>query len=244
MTDFFTLLAVCHTVIPDIDEDTKRIKYQASSPDELALVEGAAKMGFEFTGRTSSTIQIQLFTGEIEEWEVFAEFPFDSTRKRMSLLVKKRDSDAYLLMSKGADSIMLPRLTQDQNGLPVILRHLELFALDGLRTLMVAQKKLDPQAAQTIIKRFQLLKISNDPQKEDKLERLFNSVEQDLTFVGCTAIEDKLQNGVPETIATLMQAGIKIWVLTGDKQVFKLLPFHAELYILGNSNRNSERVVD
>jgi len=218
LADFFTLLAVCHTVIPEHDPQTNQVKYQASSPDELALVEGAARMGFEFVNRTSSFIEIQLFTGEIQQWEVFGEFPFDSTRKRMSLIVRRRGYEDFLLMSKGADSIMIPRLVQDQSSILVTQRHLEGFANDGLRTLIVAQKRLDSMTAMNILNKFEQLKVSGDPQKEQKLAKFYDSLECDLTFVGCTAIEDKLQEGVPETISCLMQAGIKIWVLTGDKQ--------------------------
>ena len=227
-------MSVCHTVIPDLDPHTQEIKYQASSPDELALVEGAAKMGFEFVGRTSSYIEVQLFTGELQQWEVFAEFPFDSTRKRMSLLVKRRDCEDYVFMCKGADSVMIPRLVQDQNVISVIQRHLEGFANDGLRTLIVAQKKIDPQTARTIITKFEALKVSRDPQKELKLEKFYSSIEEKLNLVGCTAIEDKLQEGVPEAISTLMNAGIKIWVLTGDKQVKSESFFSFKLF-LGNS---------
>ncbi len=223
MADFFTLLSVCHTVIPEIDQETKQIKYQASSPDELALVEGAARMGFEFVNRTSSSIEIQLFTGEVQQWEVFAEFPFDSTRKRMSLIVRRKGFEDFLLMTKGADSIMIPRLVQDQSSIVVLQRHLEGFANDGLRTLVVAQKRIDAPTAIHLLGKFEQLKVSGGPQKEAKLEAFYNSLECDLNFVGCTAIEDKLQVGVPETIDCLMQAGIKIWVLTGDKQVNELL---------------------
>ena len=56
------------------------------------------------------------------------------------------------------------------------------------------------------------------PQKEAKLAELYDSYERDLTYGGSTAIEDKLQYGVPETIDMLIQANIKVWVLTGDKQ--------------------------
>ena len=235
-------MAVCHTVIPDIDPQTQQVKYQASSPDELALVEGAAKMGFEFMNRTSSYIEIQLFTGEIQQWEVYAEFPFDSTRKRMSLIVKRRDNEDFLIMCKGADSVMIPRLIQDQNVISVIQRQLEGFANDGLRTLIVAQKKLDPQTARTIITKFEALKISRDPQKEMKLENFYSSIEESLNLVGCTAIEDKLQAGVPEAISTLMNAGIKIWVLTGDKQVLK---YQYEFnFFLRKLLLKSQRVVD
>lgn len=54
--------------------------------------------------------------------------------------------------------------------------------------------------------------------REEKLNALYEEVESELALIGVTAIEDKLQDGVPQTIANLQMAGIKIWVLTGDKQ--------------------------
>ena len=69
------------------------------------------------------------------------------------------------------------------------------------------------------MKEYEGIKISTDPNKEDKLNALFDKFETNLELVGCTAIEDKLQDGVPETIATLLDADIRVWVLTGDKQV-------------------------
>jgi phospholipid-translocating ATPase len=53
--------------------------------------------------------------------------------------------------------------------------------------------------------------------REEQIEAVSNEIEQDLRLLGATAIEDKLQDGVPETIADLKRAGIKIWVATGDK---------------------------
>ena len=55
-------------------------------------------------------------------------------------------------------------------------------------------------------------------QKEIKLAELYDSYEKGLDYVGASAIEDKLQYGVPETIDMLIKANIKVWVLTGDKQ--------------------------
>ena len=222
LKDFFTLLAVCHTVMPEYDPDTKITKYQASSPDELALVEGAANMGFKFEEKTSSGIKISLPSGETQNWEVFAEFPFDSTRKRMSLIVRRVGSQEYTLMTKGADSIMFPRLNIDRFSSATVQEHLDRFAVDGLRTLVVAQRNLDAQFVTDFIRKMEDIKVSNIPNKEEELGMLYDQAELSLELVGCTAIEDKLQEGVPETIATLMEAGIRIWVLTGDKQVLDM----------------------
>jgi len=54
--------------------------------------------------------------------------------------------------------------------------------------------------------------------REEELSAVYEEIEKDMTLVGVTAIEDKLQDGVPDAIANLALADIKIWVLTGDKQ--------------------------
>ncbi len=223
LTNFFTLLSVCHTVMPEFDPETQKIKYQASSPDELALVEGAAVVGFTFVERTTATVKITLPSGGSQVWEVLNEFPFDSTRKRMSLIVKNTETKEYFLMTKGADSIVLPRIKLDQQSDKIIQGHLDRFAVDGLRTLVVGQKKLDHASVDNIIKSLDRIKISNASDKEDQMNQIYDSSESGLDFVGCTAIEDKLQDGVPETISILMEAGIRIWVLTGDKQVKNII---------------------
>lgn len=53
--------------------------------------------------------------------------------------------------------------------------------------------------------------------REDRIAAVSDEIEHDLRLLGATAIEDRLQDGVPETIADLKAAGIKIWVATGDK---------------------------
>lgn len=54
--------------------------------------------------------------------------------------------------------------------------------------------------------------------RDDKVSACYEEIEKNMMLIGATAIEDKLQDGVPETIANLALANIKIWVLTGDKQ--------------------------
>jgi len=159
-------------------------------------------------------------TGVPETYDILAEFPFDSTRKRMSLIV--RYNGQYILMSKGADSIILPRIMfkseADQVERVQIMKDLLSFAKEGLRTLVVGQKFLTESQYHAFENEYQKLKTSTFADKEKKLNALYNRYEQDLVYCGSTAIEDKLQYGVPETIAKLIEANIKVWVLTGDKQ--------------------------
>lgn len=118
---------------------------QASSPDELALVQASCDVGFKFIEKTTEYQKISIeYLNKQEKYLVLAEFPFDSTRKRMSLVVREEISGKLYLMTKGADSIMLPRTTLNTKDREVIDDHLYKFACTGLRTLVMAQKAIDP----------------------------------------------------------------------------------------------------
>nr|CAD1838278.1 unnamed protein product [Ananas comosus var. bracteatus] len=187
---FFRLLAICHTCIPEIDEETRKITYEAESPDEAAFVIAARELGFEFYQRTQTTISLHEFdpiSGHVVErsYRLLNILEFSSARKRMSVIVRDEEG-RLLLLSKGADSVMFERLAKDGTGYEEATRkHINDYADAGLRTLVLAYRELDE--------------------------------EEDLVLLGATAVEDKLQNGVPECIDKLAQAGIKLWVLTGDK---------------------------
>src|SRR5690606_5265000 len=123
-----------------------------------------------------------------------------------------------ILFCKGADSIIYSRLApgQQQALRRTTAEHLEMFAREGLRTLCVAERVLSEAEYQTWNQKHELAAAALSD-REMKLEEVANSIEQHLTLLGGTAIEDRLQDGVPDTIALLGQAGIKLWVLTGDK---------------------------
>lgn len=100
-----------------------------------------------------------------------------------------------------------------------VQRELLNFAKEGLRTLVVCQKEMDQQEYDKLNNKIYEIKTSDAPltKKEEQLAALYDSYERDLTYGGSSAIEDKLQYGVPETIDMLIKANIKVWVLTGDK---------------------------
>ena len=136
------------------------------------------------------------------------EFPFDSTRKRMTLVVRYQGQ--YLLLCKGADSIILPRISLSgsnvswQKKQTEVQRELLTYAKQGLRTLVIGSKILDPIEYERLKKDYDKLKVSVAANKERKLNELYDKYEQDLTYLGSTAIEDKLQYGVPEAIDMLL----------------------------------------
>ncbi|XP_041359163.1 probable phospholipid-transporting ATPase IA isoform X2 [Gigantopelta aegis] len=213
--EYLVLLAICHTVVPERHPELNLITYQASSPDEAALVEAAKKMGFVFTTRTPETVTIEVF-GIPETYEILNVLEFTSDRKRMSVVVRTPEGKIKLY-TKGADTVIYERLHETQLYKDITLQHLEEFATTGLRTLCIAVADISEEFYEEW--RHTYYKASTSIQNRDKkLEEAAELIEQNLKLLGATAIEDKLQDGVPETIDTLAKASIKIWVLTGDKQ--------------------------
>uniref|UniRef100_H2ZKH2 Phospholipid-transporting ATPase n=1 Tax=Ciona savignyi TaxID=51511 RepID=H2ZKH2_CIOSA len=209
--DFLTMMSVCHTVVPE-----RASKYQSSSPDENAIVRAARNLGFVFCVRTPTHVVVRA-NGKEDSYEVLNVLEFNSTRKRMSVIVRAPDG-RILLMCKGADNVIYERLSDKSQFLFETENHLRDYAQDGLRTLCFAQAVLDEAD----------YKVWNDTvyyeastaviDRDIKLAHAYEAIEKNLFLLGASAIEDKLQQGVPETIATLAKADIKIWVLTGDKQ--------------------------
>nr|XP_049593784.1 probable phospholipid-transporting ATPase IM isoform X4 [Syngnathus scovelli] len=212
---FFRLLALCHTVMPEGKKDGE-LYYQAQSPDEGALVTAARNFGFVFRSRTPETITV-VEMGERVVYELLAVLDFNNIRKRMSVIVRNPEGK-LTLYCKGADTIIYERLHTSCNELMgVTTRHLNEYAGDGLRTLVLAYKDLDERYVNDWLQRHHEASTTIE-ERDEKLHELYEEIEKDLLLLGATAVEDKLQDGVPQTIEQLAKAGIKIWVLTGDKQ--------------------------
>ncbi|XP_021314521.1 phospholipid-transporting ATPase 1 isoform X2 [Sorghum bicolor] len=233
--DFFLTLAACNTVIPvstesshdltnEVDE-TSAIDYQGESPDEQALVTAASAYGYTLVERTTGHIVIDVL-GERLRLDVLGLHEFDSVRKRMSVVVRFPDNNVKVLV-KGADTSMLSILKVEigdglYDSLHVKIRettenHLSAYSSEGLRTLVIGSKNLTDAEFSEWQERYEEASTSMH-ERSAKLRQAAGLVECNLTLLGATAIEDKLQDGVPEAIESLRQAGIKVWVLTGDKQ--------------------------
>ncbi|EFJ18058.1 hypothetical protein SELMODRAFT_113552 [Selaginella moellendorffii] len=219
---FFRILAVCHTVIPEESHETGDVSYQAESPDELAFVVAAREFGFQFYKRTQSTVLVREpsdtnGTTTLREYKLLNLLEFNSTRKRMSVIVTD-DAGNTFLFSKGADSVMFDKLSKNGRQFEAATRsHLSEYAEAGLRTLILAYRKLDDAEYREWNAVFLKAKTTIGESREERLDAACDMIERDLVLVGATAVEDKLQKGVPECIDRLAQAGLKIWVLTGDK---------------------------
>lgn len=215
---FFEFMAVCHSVFPAFDSKSGETILQASSPDELALVDASKKIGYTFFERSEGKVMIkENSSSKVLTWEVIVEVPFNSDRKRMSVVAKNPLNGQYVLMTKGADTMMLP-LLQNSSLKDQLAETLLKYAIEGLRTLVMGQRVMSQTEFDTFYGQWKKVLLGNDPNKEAKLDELGAYIEKNLELVGCSAIEDKLQDGVPEAIALLMSAGIRVWVLTGDKE--------------------------
>ncbi|CAH1786703.1 unnamed protein product [Owenia fusiformis] len=212
---FFRLLSLCHTVMSE--ERDGVLEYQAQSPDENALVQAAREFGFTFKRRTPTTITIEV-DGRDEVYELLCILDFNNVRKRMSVILRKEGR--IMLYCKGADSVIYERLSNNEYNANLASKtsgHLSTFAQDGLRTLCLAVKEIDEVSYQMWQKKHHAASIAL-VDREEKVSAVYEEIEGDLILLGATAIEDKLQDGVPQAISRLSEAGVKIWVLTGDKQ--------------------------
>ncbi|CAH1780605.1 unnamed protein product, partial [Owenia fusiformis] len=220
--EFLMVLSLCHTVRVDKKDNTAigsysetgfEYEYQAPSPDEKAFIEACRRYGVVLHGMKDDYIEVS-FNGEMRRYEPLHILEFDANRKRMSVIIRDQSGDVYLLC-KGAEATMLPRATGGDKD--TILRHVNDYAVLGLRTLVIGIRRFTVEEFRYYDKILQDSRKSLE-HREEKLVEAFSAIEQNLTLLGATAVEDRLQAGVPETIAALRTAGIKIWVLTGDKE--------------------------
>lgn len=276
-------LATCHTAQPEVRGD--KLEFQASSPDELALVQAAQELGFYAVERTAGSMTVQ--TPEAcgparSSYVVLDVLEFTSDRKRMSVVLRCPDG-RLILFCKGADAVLLPRLAAaaasssgepgrpsqtgagDGSGLELgsgnsvisdgpgpsssayphqadsweapspphtlqdqrvfddaksrrkCILSLDDYAREGLRTLLFCQRCLSEEEYQAWKARYHEAQISL-VDRQERVDAVSEELEQSLELVGASAIEDRLQDGVSETVDRLRKAGIKIWMLTGDKR--------------------------
>lgn len=203
--------------------------YEAESPDEAALVHAAHAYSFTLVSRTPEQVTVRLPQGTCLTFDLLCTLGFDSVRKRMSVVVRHPLTGEIIIYTKGADSVIMDLLedpacvtdTEVEKKLKKIRartqRHLDMYARDGLRTLCIAKKVISEEDFQRWASFRHEAEASLD-NREELLMETAQHLENQLTLLGATGIEDRLQEGVPDTIAALREAGIQLWVLTGDKQ--------------------------
>jgi phospholipid-transporting ATPase len=220
------LLALCHTIVRE-----KNGSYNASSPDELAFVNVAKLIGCEFLGMDDENYILVNECGQQKRYKLLDVFEFNSDRKRMSVVVQD-ERGTITLFCKGADSIIAPRYTeQSKPDLKDTMVYVDKFADIGLRTLLLGYKEVSSSEYQTFKSEYDVAKNNLD-NRDKEMARVEDKFERGMTIVGATAIEDRLQDQLPETIEFIRNGGVKIWVLTGDKvDTAKNIGFSARLLV-------------
>ncbi|XP_028573238.2 phospholipid-transporting ATPase VB isoform X1 [Podarcis muralis] len=202
--------------------------YEAESPDEAALVHAARAYQFTLVSRTAEQVTVRLPEGTLLTFDLLFTLGFDSNRKRMSVVVRHPHTGEIIVYTKGADSVIMDLLEEPSRANLAMekkirkvrdqtQKHLDFYARDGLRTLCIAKKVLSEDDFQ-IWANFRREAETAIDNRDELLMQTAQHLETKLTLLGATGIEDRLQDGVPDTIAAFREAGIQTWVLTGDKQ--------------------------
>ncbi|KAF9969018.1 putative aminophospholipid-translocase [Actinomortierella ambigua] len=210
--DIVQALALCHNVTPVV-EDNGAITYQASSPDEVAIVKWTEHVGLTLVHRDINNIHLRNNNGEVFEYEVLQIFPFTSETKRMGIIVRDRSTSEIMFYEKGADVVMA-KIVQYNDWLEEECGNM---AREGLRTLVVARKKLSEELYQEFVEKYHVAKTSITDRNTAMNQVVQSMLERNLELLGLTGVEDKLQDDVKTTLELLRNAGLKIWMLTGDK---------------------------
>uniref|UniRef100_A0AAQ4QNF2 Phospholipid-transporting ATPase n=1 Tax=Gasterosteus aculeatus aculeatus TaxID=481459 RepID=A0AAQ4QNF2_GASAC len=221
---FFRALCLCHTVQVKEEETVDGIKrgihqgrptsfYISSSPDEVALVEGMKRLGYTYLRLKDNYMEILNKDDEIERFELLHVLNFDSVRRRMSVIVRSSSGEC-LLFCKGADSSIFPRVVSGK--VEQVKARVEQNAVEGLRTLCVAYRRLSESEYKEARRHLNEAQLALQD-REQRLAQAYDTIEKDFVLLGATAVEDRLQEKAADTIESLHKAGMKVWVLTGDK---------------------------
>ena len=194
-------------------DDDGSITYQASSPDEVAIVRWTESVGLTLSSRDRTTMSLRTTAGQILTFDILEVFPFTSESKRMGIVIRDQQTKEITFYQKGADVVMA-KIVAYNDWLEEECGNM---AREGLRTLVMARKKLSDETWKEFEEGYRSARVSLGDRNEAISRVIGNILEKDLELLGVTGVEDKLQDDVKMTIELLRNAGIKIWMLTGDK---------------------------
>uniref|UniRef100_A0A8C2ZW59 Phospholipid-transporting ATPase n=1 Tax=Cyclopterus lumpus TaxID=8103 RepID=A0A8C2ZW59_CYCLU len=222
-------IALCHNVTPvyeshaivngetesaeadqDFSDDNRT--YQASSPDEVELVRWTQSVGLTLVNRDLTSLQLRTPSGQMLSFHILQIFPFTSESKRMGIIVREESTGDIAFYMKGAD-VAMASIVQYNDWLEEECGNM---AREGLRTLVVAKKSLSEEQYQDFENRYNQAKLSIHD-RGLKVTAVVESLEREMELLCLTGVEDQLQADVRPTLELLRNAGIKIWMLTGDK---------------------------
>nr|XP_055158858.1 probable phospholipid-transporting ATPase IIB isoform X3 [Nyctereutes procyonoides]XP_055188993.1 probable phospholipid-transporting ATPase IIB isoform X3 [Nyctereutes procyonoides] len=222
-------IALCHNVTPvyepragmtgeaeyteaDQDFSDGNRTYQAASPDEVALVQWTESVGLTLVSRDLASMQLRTPSGQILTYSILQMFPFTSESKRMGVIVRDESTTEIMFYMKGAD-VAMSSIVQYNDWLEEECGNM---AREGLRTLVVAKRALTEEQYQDFESRYSQAKLSIHD-RALKVAAVVESLEREMELLCLTGVEDQLQADVRPTLEMLRNAGIKIWMLTGDK---------------------------
>lgn len=211
--DVVMALALCHNVTP-VDDSDGSITYQASSPDEVAIVRWTESVGLALISRDRTSMSLRtLADGATHAFDILEVFPFTSESKRMGIVVRDRGTGELTFYQKGADVVMAKIVTQND----WLDEECGNMAREGLRTLVVGRKRLSEESWKAFERSYKAARVRVSGRNEAMAHAIDEHLERDLELLGLTGVEDKLQDDVRTTLELLRNAGVRVWMLTGDK---------------------------
>lgn len=253
--DIILALALCHNVTPTTDEEdgVKVTSYQASSPDEIAIVQYTEEVGLKLSHRDRQSIVLEsAHTGEVVvRVRILEIFPFTSDSKRMGIIVQfkhdsqildsPKDDGEIWFYQKGADTVM-SAIVAANDWLDEETANM---AREGLRTLVVGRKRLSSQQYQEFMARYKQASLALQGRDAGMAAVISEHLERDLELLGVTGVEDRLQKDVKPSLELLRNAGVKIWMLTGDKvETARCVAISAKLVARGQYIHTVSKVND
>lgn len=222
--DLVVSLAVCHNVTPSTEElnGEQITSYQASSPDEIAIVEFTESVGLRLQQRTREQIVVQstVTNKTVLTVDILEIFPFTSDSKRMGIILRMSSTapdfpfpDELMFFQKGADTVMSSIVAAND----WLNEETANMAREGLRTLVVGRKRLSQQQYDAFAVAYHEAALSLRDRDTNMASVIKSHLEHDLELLGVTGVEDRLQKDVKPSLELLRNAGVKIWMLTGDK---------------------------
>lgn len=227
--DFCLVLALCHNVTPS--EEDGVVLYQAASPDEIAIVKFCQSVGLRLYKRDRMSITlVHAASGKQLHYEVLHNFPFNSDTKRMGIVVRDTHTGDCWFMQKGADTVMA-KIVNNNDWLDEETSNM---AREGLRTLVIGRKRLNPALFADFGREYEEAALLMHGREAAMQRAISQYLESDVELLGLTGVEDKLQQDVKSSIELLRNAGVKIWMLTGDKvETAKCVAISAKLVSRG-----------
>lgn len=222
LSQFMDVITLCNTVSSTLN-DLGEICYRSHSPDEEALVQFAKESGIILLHRDHESVKLQKL-GNVQEYKILNVLEFSSNRRRMSIIVQPINSEHnenIVLLSKGADDSIFSILKQDSN-INKYKENVRKLANEGLRTMCMAFRTVSPDEYEEWSQEYEKANSAMENRAEE-VEKVYSLIEHNLQYIGCSGIEDSLQEEVPETIQALRDAGIIVWMLTGDKKETALI---------------------